>query len=120
MEHIELGKKGESIAKEFLEKKGMIFYAMNWRYDRYEVDLIMRSGDYLVFVEVKTRSSEEFGSPEEAVRYDKRRNLIKAAHLFLVTSDLDLEPRFDIIAVIEKKNAPSKVIHFEEAFVPFA
>jgi putative endonuclease len=120
MQHIELGKKGESVAKEYLLKKGFVFLAMNWRFDRYEVDLIMRDKNQIVFVEVKTRSSESYGSPADAVRFDKRRNLIRAAHLYIVSENCSLEPRFDIVAVIEKKNASPNIVHFEEAFIPFA
>lgn len=120
MSNVELGKKGEAIALAFLEAKGYKMLEMNWRIDHYEVDLILISEDQIVFVEVKYRTSEDYGDPSEAVHYNKRRNLIKAAHLYLVKNHISLDPRFDIVAITEKENASPNIIHFEEAFYPVA
>lgn len=120
MSNVELGKKGEAIALAFLEAKGYKMLEMNWRIDHFEVDLILISEDQIVFVEVKYRTSDDYGDPSEAVHYNKRRNLIKAAHLYLVKNHIGLDPRFDIVAITEKENASPNIIHFEEAFYPIA
>jgi putative endonuclease len=120
MNHTALGKKGEAQALEFLKKKGYKEVAMNWRIDPYEVDLIMIDHDYLVFVEVKTRSTDAFGNPLDAVNPRKRQKLIRAAHLFIVLHNYSLEPRFDVISIVEQENASTKIFHFEEAFYPIA
>ena len=118
MNHTALGKKGEAQALEFLKKKGYKELAMNWRIDPYEVDLIMIDHDYLVFIEVKTRSTDAFGNPLDAVNPRKRQKLIRAAHLFIVLHNYSLEPRFDVISIVEQENASTKIFHFEEAFYP--
>lgn len=118
MNHTALGKKGEAQALEFLKKKGYKELAMNWRIDPYEIDLIMIDKNDLVFVEVKTRSTDAFGNPLDAVNPRKRQKLIRAAHLFIVLHNYSLEPRFDVVSIVEIENAPSKIFHFEEAFYP--
>lgn len=118
MNHTALGKKGEEQALEFLKKKGYKEVAMNWRIDPYEIDLIMIDNDQLVFVEVKTRSTDAFGNPLEAVNPRKRQKLIRAAHLFIALHNHSLEPRFDVVSIVETENAPSNIFHFEEAFYP--
>jgi putative endonuclease len=73
--HNELGKRGEEIAKEYLENKGYQILKMNWRHKRAEIDLIARHEKTLIFIEVKTRSSVDFGHPEEFVDWKKEKHL---------------------------------------------
>jgi putative endonuclease len=120
MNHTALGKKGEAQALDFLKKKGYKEVVMNWRIDPYEIDLIMIDNDQLVFVEVKTRSTDTFGNPLDAVNSRKRQKLIRAAHLFIVLHNYLLEPRFDVVSIVEQENASTKIFHFEEAFYPIA
>ena len=84
-----------------------------------EIDIIAQIDDILVFVEVKTRSNNEHGDPEDGVTLKKQRFLIKAANFYITEKDLDLEARFDIITVLKENN---KVIvkHLPDAFYPIA
>ncbi len=70
--HNELGKKGEELAEKFLRDKGYDIIAKNWRYDKDEIDIIARDGDEIVIVEVKTRSTDFYGFPEDAVDSQKK------------------------------------------------
>lgn len=112
-----LGVEGEKIAKKHLLEKGYVILQENWRYKKYEVDLIASFKDLLVIVEVKTRSSAEFGDPELFVTKQKQRFLIAAANEYLVSNNIDLECRFDIISVLQLNNTFS-VKHLEGAFYP--
>jgi len=113
--HNELGKEGETIAQQFIEKKGFKILDCNWRHLRYEVDIIALDKDFLVFVEVKTRSTLKFGFPDESVDYRKEKMLIEAAEIYLEKKDLFNEVRFDIVSVVKNVN-DEKVYHIVDAF----
>ena len=91
----------------------------NFYYDKAEIDIIAKKdADTLVIVEVKTRNSEFFGDPQEFVTPSKIKLLVKAANEYVISNDLDMEVRFDIIAVIKNKT-DEKIEHFENAFYHF-
>lgn len=115
--HNELGKKGESMALNYLREKGYIINHTNWRYDKDEIDIIAMDGETLVIVEVKTRSSKSFGNPEDAVDHKKEKFLIRATESYLEENQLDIDSRFDIIAIIHNDNETS-IAHIEDAFYP--
>ena len=115
--HIALGKKGEEIAKIFLEEKGYEILETNWRHDKDEIDIIALDSEELVIVEVKTRSTDFFGEPEESVGYFKENFLIRATEAYLEENNLDIDSRFDIISIIHTKNI-TKITHIEDAFYP--
>lgn len=69
--HNKLGSLGENIAKDFLKRKGFIIIALNWRYLHYEIDIIARHQNMLVFVEVKTRTTIMYGFPDEPIDHKK-------------------------------------------------
>ena len=115
--HNELGKLGEKMAKEFLEKKGYRIVETNWRYEKDEIDLIAWLNNLLVIIEVKTRSTNYFGEPEEAVDQRKETFLIRATEAYLNEKDLDCESRFDIVAIV-LNNQQSTINHIKEAFYP--
>lgn len=119
--HNELGNRGEAIACTHLEKNGYRILATNWRYDRAELDIVAEKGDYLVVVEVKTRSTDFFGSPIEFVSEQKQKLMIKAAEAYLDTEGLNLEVRFDIIGIVIDPALPlqSRLRHIEDAFCAF-
>jgi putative endonuclease len=104
-----LGAAGEQLARRHLEQQGYEFIAANWRRPYGELDLIMRDGDVLVFVEVKTRRSERFGSAEESVSPSQVARLLRSAESFLTEQPTlaDLFWRVDLVAVTL---APSGVI----------
>lgn len=116
--HNELGKKGEDLAVEFLLKKGYEIVARNFIYQKAEVDIIARKENILAIVEVKTRSTPDFGNPQEFLKGRQIQRLIKAVDYFVTEHDLDVEVRFDIVAIIKNK-AGTKLEHFEDAFLHF-
>lgn len=116
--HNELGKRGEEIAKEYLENKGYQILKMNWRHKRAEIDLIARHEKTLVFVEVKTRSSVDFGQPEEFVDWRKEKHLEFASLYFIEQSGHEGEIRYDIVAITFETKSSYLVNHIEDAFWP--
>ncbi|MBN2639323.1 MAG: YraN family protein [Bacteroidales bacterium] len=115
--HNHLGKKGEQLAKEYLLQKGWQLLEENWRFEHKEVDLIFREGDELIIVEVKTRSTDYFGNPEEAVSEAKEEHLIQAAEAYLEEHNLNTEVRYDVVAII-LKNRQYEITHIPDAFYP--
>ncbi|MCC7300259.1 MAG: YraN family protein [Verrucomicrobia bacterium] len=108
------GRLGEAHAEKFLKKSGFKIIAHNVRVGYDELDLIAKLGDTLIFVEVKTRASEDFGRPASAVNCAKRKKLSRAAVHFL--KDRKLRPpyiRFDIVEIIGEK---PDIRHIPNAF----
>ena len=93
------GSLGEEAACSFLKKKKYRIVARNYRCRLGEVDIIAERGGVLVFAEVKTRSSAEFGTPAQAVTYYKRCNIIKTAEMYILQNPTDSDIRFDVIEV---------------------
>ena len=101
MQKKELGKKGEEIALRFLKKHGYRILERNYACKMGEVDIIAKEKDTLVFVEVKTRTSTEFGPPQLAVNSSKQRQLSKVALTYLREKRLeDMKARFDVVAIL--------------------
>ncbi|MGB0402957.1 MAG: YraN family protein [Salibacteraceae bacterium] len=116
-DHNDLGRLGEFKAVEFLTQNGFKILATNWRFRRDEVDVICQNTDYLVFVEVKTRSSREFGDPSDAVTNSKIKHLIEAAEEYIVSNNIEKETRFDVIEVVADGNQYT-INHIPDAFSP--
>jgi len=116
-EHNITGTKGEELAGAFLENLGYEVLERNWRHGRHELDLIARKGPELVIVEVKTRSSDQYGQPLEAVKSGKRSKMIQAANAYVMITDCQLGLRFDIVSVIMHPNKPY-IHHIPDAFYP--
>lgn len=117
-EHNDTGSTGEQLAARFLEEQGYQVLHRNWRHGRHEIDLVAQHGQQLVFVEVKTRSSTQYGQPEEAVRKGKRGKLIKAANAFIAETGRTLAVRFDIVSVILHPCGRPYIHHIPDAFYP--
>ena len=117
-EHNELGTLGEELALEFLEKNGYEILETNWTFQKAEVDIIAKKDTVLAVIEVKTRSSIEFGLPQDFVKPKKIQLLVKAINEYVISNDLDHEVRFDIIA-IQKENNGFIIEHIEDAFYYF-
>ena len=118
-DHITLGKKGEVIARQYLKEKGFQILKTNWRHENDEIDIVAMDGDELVIVEVKTRSTNYYGEPEEDVGSQKESFLIRAAEAYLDKYDLDIDCRFDIVAII-LNNDEKEIYHIEDAFYPLS
>lgn len=116
-EHNITGQKGEELAAIYLKNKGYTVMETNWRFKNFEADIIASFGDIMVVAEVKTRKTNFFGEPETFVTRQKQKNLIKAAHEYILKHNLNLEVRFDIISVIINSSG-SNVNHIEAAFYP--
>ncbi len=116
--HTEIGKKGEQYAKEYLVNKGYEILEQNWRYSKAEIDIIGKFDTMLVFVEVKTRSSNYFGPPEAFVSSKKMKLVAKAASAYMYKNNYDWEIRFDVISVLLSEPGPPRISHFEDAFFP--
>lgn len=117
-DHNELGALGESLAAVYLETKGYQILVRNFIFDRAEIDIIAQKGEQIIVVEVKTRNSDYFGDPQDFVSKSKIKQLVKAAHEYVVTNDIDLEVRFDIVSVLKNKSV-ERIEHFENAFYHF-
>jgi putative endonuclease len=117
-DHNELGKLGEELAVDFLTEKGYEILETNWFFQKAEVDIIAQKENILAVVEVKTRSSVDFGLPQDFVKPKKIKLLVKAINEYVIANDLDVEVRFDIIAIhVGEGNV--KIEHLEEAFYYF-
>ena len=117
-EHNELGKFGEELAVEFLQQNGYDILETNWTFQKAEIDIIAQKDSTLAVIEVKTRSSIGFGLPQDFVKPKKIQLLVKAVNEYIVSNDLDVDVRFDIIAIYKEDNT-YKIEHFEDAFYHF-
>ncbi len=112
------GKLGEDIACRHLQKKGYRILARNWRRRRAEIDIIAKDGDALVFIEVKTRSSDFYGKPS-AFFSPKQASLISmAASLYMEEINYDWEVRFDLVSILLDPQGNYQLEHIEDAYFP--
>ncbi|SDW16496.1 YraN family protein [Flavobacterium degerlachei] len=117
-EHNDLGKLGEELAVEYLQKDGYVILETNWTFQKAEVDIIAKKENILAIVEVKTRSSLDFGLPQDFVKPKKIQLLVKAVDAYVIEKDLDINVRFDIIA-IHKEGKAFAIEHLIDAFYHF-
>ena len=113
----EIGDEGEEIALNFLLKKGYNLLERNWHFGKFEADIIIDNDDWIVFVEVKFRSTNYFGDPEIFVSDKQKSNLIKVANRYIAKYDIEKEARFDIVSVL-MQNGKATINHIEDAFRP--
>ena len=116
--HNTLGLLGEDLAVNHLEENGYKVLERNYRFDRAEVDIMASKDSVLAVIEVKTRSSVAFGDPQDFVKPKQIRNLVKAVDHYIESRSLDLEVRFDIIA-ISKTSEGFNIEHLKDAFYHF-
>jgi putative endonuclease len=113
------GVAGEEAAKRFLQSQGWVVVAHRYRLGRTEVDLIARKGSIVAFVEVKTRRGVAFGSPLEAVTWNKKREIVRVARGWMDRFGLpDDVYRFDVVGVIMMRSGRVEIEHVEDAFRP--
>jgi putative endonuclease len=116
-EHLRRGELGERAAKKFLQGQGLKFLTANYRSARGEIDLIFRDDDCLCFIEVKTRSSEEWSRPAAAVDARKRKLLSQTALDYLkLLKNPEVKIRFDIVEVLLREGAVNEVRHLPNTF----
>ena len=110
-----IGQQAETLACHYLEQQGLSLIKRNYRTRRGEIDLIMRSADCLVFVEVRYRKQNYFGSPAETVSVAKQRRIITCASAYLQKNPLSLPARFDVVS-IEQSHGSTIVNWIADAF----
>ena len=119
-QHNDLGRKGELMAKLYLEQQGYEIMDENWCHGKAEIDLIAYKDKVIIFTEVKTRSGSGFGEPEDFVDNRKQRLIADAADEYIYLMNHQGEVRFDIIAILFKNEENYKLNHIEDAFWPSA
>ena len=103
--NLETGKLGENIARKYLEQKGCIIIDQNYKNKYAEIDLIAKDRNSLVFVEVKTRIGERFGTPEDAINKDKMQRLIKNARAYMaIKKQNNMNYRIDAVCIVLDQN----------------
>lgn len=114
-EHSQIGIWGEEVAAEYLREQGYVILERDWHSGHRDIDIIARKDEFVVFVEVKTRCNTDFGTPEQAVDWKKRRNLRYAVNHYVKSRKIDGPIRFDIITVVGALGSRHPAInHFED------
>lgn len=113
-----VGREAEQAAAEFLERLGYRLLERNWRCPEGEIDIVAMDGDILVFVEVRSRASDRFGTPAESVDERKRRRVRAAARRYLYAGRRSgaNRIRFDVVAVGSGLDGPLRIEHIVNAF----
>ena len=113
-----LGRRGEDIAHRYLQKSGMTVVGRNYRPGQdSEVDIIARQRDTLIFVEVKSRASAEYGNPDRAIDQEKQKHIVRAARAYVRRAGINWDQvRFDVVSVIFSE--PPTILHQRDAFFP--
>lgn len=112
----DLGARGEKLGRRFLETRGYRIVERNYRSRLGEIDLVCQDGDTIVFVEIKTRTSDLFGRPVEAVNRRKQARLRRLAEEYLINNNLEHRPvRFDVLSIVTGPEEPG-IEHLTGAF----
>jgi len=111
-----IGERGEALASRYLEQSGHRILARNFRYQRGEIDIIATDDQFLIIVEVKSRSYPSFGNPEASINQIKTDLMALAAGFYQELHDIRLEIRFDVISIIFRNGKKAELTHMREAF----
>lgn len=106
----------ENLAADYIKRKGYRLLERNWRFSRAEIDLIAKDGEILVFIEVKSLSSDVFNRPEASVTAYKQGLIMDAAAQYMQKINHEWEIRFDVISLILNEGELVELEHFEDAF----
>lgn len=115
--HNDLGRIGEQIAADYLTERGYQILERDWRSGRRDLDIIALKDGILIIVEVKTRSNNVYGDPEDAVDTQKIRSIVQSTQAYLRLKHLDCDVQFDIISLTGNTDS-FEIRHFENAFYP--
>ncbi len=115
--HNDLGKEGEKLAVEWLQKKAYTILHCNWRYSHYEIDIIATKGKFLHFVEVKARKHAAFGYPEDSVTKKKFKHLQKAADEYLHLNPGHQWIQYDVLAITLHQGKEAEYFLIEDVFL---
>lgn len=116
LSNTQIGKKGEDLAANFIINFGYEILFRNYRKGRFEIDIIAKHKNRLIFIEVKLRKSNRYGFPEEAVTQTKINQIKAAAESYIYDIDWKNDIRFDIISITAAKNSEPEVVHLIDAF----
>ena len=111
----ETGNKGEDLAAAYLKEKGFAILARNWRHRRLEIDIVAERDNRIRFVEVKTRSTNQFGYPEKAIGRVKMANMMRAAEAFLAGINEEMPIQFDVVSITLEAGG-CQIYHIEDLF----
>lgn len=114
----DLGKRGESMARDYLLQCGYRILDTNWHYGHKEIDIVALHGREIVVVEVKTREENFAVEPWESVTPSKIRNIVEVTDAWLRMNREERETRFDVISIVMEKTGGHTLEHFEGAFIP--
>ena len=117
--HNEIGRIGEMVAARHLIQQGYSLLERDYRVGHKDIDIVAFKDGVTVFVEVKTRSSDRFGPPEEAVDREKIRFLVSAANVYIQRKGVMGPIRFDVIAVVGSEE-PFSITHFTDVINPLS
>jgi putative endonuclease len=113
--HNDFGIEGEAIAERYLTTKGYSILAKNYRFEKSEIDIIAKKENILIFVEVKARTDNRYGFPEEAISDKKKEKLMEGAEAYLLENNLQCPISFDVIAITKSANS-MEIEHIVDAF----
>jgi len=113
----QFGRRGEELALAFYKDNRYTILEKNWQSNHLEVDIIAKNDEYIAFCEVKTRSGDAFGEPQQSVTSQKQRNIIRAANYYVLKHQIKLDVRFDIIAIVFNGDQYT-LEHIPGAFMP--
>jgi len=116
-QHIDLGKKGEELAADWLTDNGFVILQRNWRYGRYEVDIIASQANILHIIEVKCRRSSSYGRPEESISRKKFQHVMQGAAGFLVKYPHQQRIQYDVMAIDIRRGAEPEIVLFEDVYL---
>lgn len=116
--HNELGKWGEQVAVEYLQKKGYQIMFRDWKIGHRDLDIIAKKDDVVVILEVRTRRNNRFGDTEMTIDRQKIKNICIASNAFVKRLKIDNDIRFDIIAITGMPDTGYTINHIEDAFKP--
>lgn len=111
MNNVEIGNKGEKVAKRYLKLRLYKILETNYRRKTGEIDIIAKKGGYIIFVEVKYRNNTNKGLPREAVTAFKQRQIKRTAEMYIIENKLNCDMRFDVIEILDKR-----IEHIKNAF----
>lgn len=117
-QHNAIGKEGEEIAKRYLENHGYGIIDRNYRTRYSEIDFIAQKGSMIVFIEVRTRTGEQFGSPEETLRFKKKRKLFFNARSYMAFKKIRKPFRIDAVCIVFNPNQTlQRISHYENIVI---
>jgi putative endonuclease len=112
-----LGIEGEELARDHLVKHGFKILHRNWKAGKREIDIVAENKDFIVFIEVKTRTDDYYMHPRHAVTSEKQKSIIFAAEKYIQRYNISKESRFDIVSIISNGKSV-EIEHIEDAFYP--